>query len=82
MKISISWEDKIRGASPPKWYGFAYTDYARALDIYYPYLINWFVSYWRRAYWRFMKVFYWIGLIDIGKGEMFSWGDFFRIKTH
>ncbi len=31
--------------------------------------------------WRIMRALYWVGLVDIGEGEMFHWGQFYRIKS-
>lgn len=66
----------------PWGYGLAYWDYARAEGVFCPVPINWIVRYWRRAYWGFLGAFYWVGLIDVGVAEAFSWHDFFRIKSH
>ena len=72
MKISVSWFESREGVVfIPKGYGFAYKDFFRALDIYYPIPINYIVRYWPRCYWRFLRIFYWIGLIDVSPNEEF-----------
>lgn len=81
MKITKDWFNRTE-VSIPKWYGFAYPELVRASDIYYPIPINYIVRYWLRCYWTLLRALYWVGLIDTGVGEMFSWSDFFRIKTH
>ena len=82
MKISRSWFDKVKGTPLPKWYRFAYSEYACALDIYYPLPFNCIARYSRKGYWGFLLCFYWVGLIDTGLGDKFSWSDFYRIKLH
>jgi len=62
--------------------GYSYTKFMEDRDVYYPPPINYIVRYWRRCYWRFLKCFYWVGLIDVGMSERFWWGAFFRIKVH
>lgn len=83
MKLLISWfEKKNRGFSVPRWYQYSYTDFARAYDVYYPLPLNYIVRYWLGFYWYSLRAIYWVGLIDTGENECFSWGDFFRIKSH
>ena len=33
-------------------------------------------------YWKILRIFYWIGLIDTNERKTFRWSDFYRIKTH
>ena len=48
----------------------------------YPKPLHLVVRYGRIFYWRFLRVFYWMGLVDTSIGEAFSWRDFYRIKSH
>ena len=83
MKITIDNYTRRMGYTPvPQWYGLAYAEAYMPIDIYYPIPINYIVRYCRGFLWRFLRLFYWIGLIDISMGERFSWDDFFRIKSH
>ena len=84
MKIVRSWLDGIYRERErtylSKWYGRSYSDYSRACDIYYPIPINYIVRYGLNVYWRFLRIFWWIGLIDTPEGCIFLWSDFYRIK--
>ena len=81
MKIEISWfESRREGITIPSRYGFSYTEFYRAYDIYYPIPINYIVRYWRDCRWKFLSACYWIGIIDVGINEMFTWDKFYRIK--
>ena len=82
MKAVISWLDGVEGTPILKGYGYSYTDFLRAYDIYYPLPINYIVRYWRECCWGFIRFFYRVGLIDIGEAQLFRWADFYRIKTH
>lgn len=83
MKIIVDWLVKEKyGEEKAWWYGFSYSEENRACDIYYPYPLNWIIRYSLKLYWRFLRAFYWIGLIDVKVGESFHWDTFFRIKTH
>lgn len=86
MKIVVDWFDRggphYEKVSVPKWYGLAYSEADRASDIYYPIPLNYAVRHGLWCYWRFLSILYWIGLIDTGVGEMYSWADFYRIKSH
>jgi len=66
----------------PKGYGFAYCEYDRAVEVYYPLPLNYIIRYARKVYWKFLRAFHWLGLIDVAAGEVFTWNDFYRIKTH
>lgn len=83
MRIS---REELRSARKvrviPRGYGLAYWDYARAEGIYYPLPINFAVRYGLDCWYRFLRLFYWIGLIDVGDGEIFLWREFYRIKSH
>ncbi len=35
----------------------------------------------RGLYRRCLRALYWVGLIDLREGDMFTWGDFYRIKS-
>ena len=82
MRIERSWLRRVGGSPIPKGYGLAYAKYSRAVEVYYPIPVNYIVRYTRVFYWRFLRAFYWVGLIDVEANESFSWVDFFRIKTH
>lgn len=79
--MRISYCELDGGRRAPRWYGFAYCDYARAFEIFYPMPINWIVRYWLKLCWGFLKAFYWIGLIDVDEAECFYWDSFYRIKS-
>ncbi len=66
----------------PWWYRFAYSDYCRACDVYYPILINYIVRYGTRLFWWAENVLWWVGLIDVPMYAISTWSDFWRIKTH
>lgn len=76
--------DYVRHAEAPipKWYEYSYTEFIMGWDIYYPLPINYIVRYWRKCYWKFLRFFYWVGLVDIAPQEAFHWGAFYRIKAH
>lgn len=80
MKLIVSWHYATPTIS--RRYGLAYSNFACAQDIYYPIPINYILRYSRKLYWRFLRIWYWIGLIDVGEAEAFSWRDFYRIKSH
>jgi len=35
-----------------------------------------------KIYWKFIQLCWGLGFVDTGVGELFSWRDFYRIKTH
>lgn len=80
--MRLSYYELDNGSRPPRWYRFSYTDFMRAFDVFYPMPINRFVRYGRRIYWKVLRAFYWVGLIDVGIAECFHWGSFYRIKSH
>lgn len=80
--MRISYRELNVGESAPWWYGFSHSDFVRAFDIFYPIPINLIVRYWLKAYWGFLGVVYWVGLIDVGEAEAFYWYSFYRIKSH
>ena len=82
MRFEHSWHGKPNNEPLPKRYGIAYEDFSRAIDIYYPIPLNYVVKYYRLYCRLLIKALYWVGLIDIGIGEMFHWGAFYRIKLH
>ena len=81
MKYLQSWFDKKEHIPVPRWYGRSYSDYARALDVYYPIPLNYLMRYCLSCSWGFLRVFWWVGLIDTPRNCIFIWGDFYRIKT-
>lgn len=81
MKVSICWLDRVE-TPIPRGYGLAYTEYDVATEVFYPIPINYVVRYALKYYWRFLRFFYRVGLIDVGEAETFSWRDFYRIKAH
>lgn len=73
---------RAKGVSIPRWYGYCYPLLDRDADVYYLIPVNYIVRYWRRCRLRFLKCFYWVGLIDYVPGEWFTWNQFWRIKSH
>ena len=72
----------VEGGYIPSYLGRAYEEVALYATVYYPIPLNYVVRVLRVMYWKIMRGFYWLGLIDVGLGERFTWGDFYRIKTH
>jgi len=82
MRIITRWRYLKSDLVKPSGYGFAYSNFECAEDVFYPIPLNYVIRYSRSLYWRFLRIFYWIGLIDVGVNEAFSWRDFYRIKLH
>lgn len=72
----------VEGGYIPKYLGVAYDDWAYCATVYYPIPLNYIVRIVRPLFWKIMRMFYWVGIIDTSIGEAFSWDDFYRIKTH
>jgi len=66
----------------PAWYmRVAYKEWASHCVAYYPVPLNFLVRILHYFKWRILHACYWIGLIDVGEGECFTWYSFFRIKS-
>ncbi len=73
---------KAQGVYIPWYYRFSYDEIDIVVRVYYPIPINYIVRYGRSLCNSFLRILYWIGLIDVGPGEVFLWTDFYRIKSH
>ncbi|KKL83130.1 hypothetical protein LCGC14_1977790 [marine sediment metagenome] len=69
------------GYSLPFYYRLSYPDLSRDAKIYYVIPYNYIVRYALDSYWGFLRLMYWVGLIDTGMGGCFRWSDFWRIKS-
>lgn len=78
--MRISWRELGKGAQIPRWHGFSHSDFKCGVDVFYPVPINWLVRYSVRIYWRVLRAFDWVGLIDKADNEVFHWDSFYRIK--
>ena len=79
MKYLYSWFDKRNSKPAPRFYGKSYSEFDRALDVYYPIPLNYIIRYWLDFYWGFIKLCWWIGIVDTEEAREFGWGDFWRI---
>lgn len=67
----------------PAWYmGVAYKEWVSHDTVYYPIPLNLFIRLLRWLKWCMLDIFYWVGLVNVGAGERYTWDSFFRIKNH
>lgn len=80
MKYIHSWFDKRNTMPIPRFYRLAYEEFVCARGVYYPIPINCIVRYGLKLYFGFLRMFYWIGVIDTDISMCFRWDDFWRIR--
>lgn len=67
----------------PSYFGIAYWEYRMDACIMYPRPLHLVVRYVKKLnywYWGFLRLCYWVGVIDDEEGVMFRWSDFWRVR--